>query len=184
MNKITLSSSTFFSVRNNEKAKTKMSEDEINSQFGMMIVAGEDTTANSLVWVLYVLSRNKKWQDTLRQEIDNAYAENNGKLDYDRLPFLNAIIKEVLRFYPTGPFTERIAAADAILPLSIPIVTLSGKTLTEVKMKRGRTVVISMTGYNRLSSVWGDDADEFNPYRWLDGRDVMTGTTIGPYANL
>lgn len=42
-----------------------------------------------------------------------------------------------------------MAAADAVVPLSTPIVTSSGKTLTEVRIKKGRTAVISITGYNR-----------------------------------
>ncbi|KAF8159013.1 cytochrome P450 [Pholiota molesta] len=172
-------------VRNNEKVKIKMSEDEINSQFGMITVAGEDTTANSLVWVLYTLACNNEWQETLRKEITAAHAEKNGQeIEYDRLPFLNAVIKEVLRFYTAASFTERVAAADAIVPLSTPVKTSSGKTLTEVRIKQGRTAVISITGYNRLASLWGDDAGELNPYRWLDGREVMTGMSIGPYANL
>ncbi|KAF8184694.1 cytochrome P450 [Pholiota molesta] len=169
-------------VRNNEKMKTKLSDDEVNSQFGLITLAGEDTTANSLVWVLYVLACHKEWQETLRKEITQAYSENGSEMDYDKLPFLNALIKEVLRFYGVGPFTERAVTQDTILPLSTPIVTSSGKTLTEVRVNRGRTVVISITGYNRLPSVWGDDAGEFNPYRWLDGREVKA--SIGPYANL
>ncbi|KAF9473254.1 cytochrome P450 [Pholiota conissans] len=175
--------STF--VRTNEKYKAKMSEDEINAQFGQLMVAGEDTTANSLVWVLYTLARNKDWQDKLRKELETAYAEHGGSgIEYDRLPFLNAVIKEVLRFYTAGSFTERVAATDVVIPLSTPIVTSSAKTLTQVRLRRGRTAIISMTGYNRLTSLWGDDANELNPYRWIDGRELKSGASIGPYANL
>lgn len=54
--------------------------------------------ANSIVWVLYVLSQHPEWQDRLRREVKDAdiAANNTGVVDsieYERLPFLNAIIK-------------------------------------------------------------------------------------------
>lgn len=54
--------------------------------------------ANSIVWVLYVLSQHPEWQDRLRREVKDAdiAANNTGVVDsieYERLPFLNAILK-------------------------------------------------------------------------------------------
>ncbi|KJA23712.1 hypothetical protein HYPSUDRAFT_39547 [Hypholoma sublateritium FD-334 SS-4] len=177
-------------LNSNAKAsdKNKMSVDELKDQFGGLTTAGEDTTANSIVWILYVLSQHREWQDRLRREVkeaDNA-ANTSGvdSIEYDRLPFLNAIIKEVLRFYPAGSFTEREAACDTTIPLSTPIISLSGKSLTNLSVNKGRRMIISMTAYNRLPSIWGHDANELNPLRWLDGREIESGGTIGPYANL
>lgn len=49
---------------------------------------------SSLVWILYVLSQHPEWQARLREEIREAdRAASNAGVDYDRLPFLNAIIK-------------------------------------------------------------------------------------------
>jgi hypothetical protein len=36
---------------------------------------------------------------------------------------------------------------------------------------------------NRLESLWGTDADEFKPSRWLEG-EPCAGQALGPYANL
>lgn len=91
-----------------------MSNDELKDQFGGIMTAGEDTTvratqlfgsmslanyiymrqANSMVWILYVLAQHPEWQAKLRQEIKDADQGVNGtQIDYDRLPFLNAVIK-------------------------------------------------------------------------------------------
>ncbi|KAF8965721.1 cytochrome P450 [Flammula alnicola] len=165
--------------------RIRMTKDEIKDQFGTITVAGEDTSANTLVWVSYVLAKNPKWQEIIRQEVNAKLASHPGMpLDYDRLPFLNAVIKEVLRFYATVSYTERVSSVDTVLPLSGPIVSSSGKTLTEVRIRKGRTVIISITTYNRLPSIWGEDADEFKPSRWLEGGEVAKGASIGPYANL
>ncbi|KJA23711.1 hypothetical protein HYPSUDRAFT_163027 [Hypholoma sublateritium FD-334 SS-4] len=172
-------------VRTNAKATYKMTDTELKEQFGGITTAGEDTTGNSMVWILYVLSQHPEWQARLREEIREAdHAASDAGVDYDRLPFLNAIIKEVLRFHPAGSFTEREAACDTVIPLATPLVTSTGTRVSEIKMRKGTKMGISMFGYNRLRSIWGDDAEELNPFRWLDGREIASGGTIGPYANL
>ncbi|KAF8172705.1 cytochrome P450 [Pholiota molesta] len=176
-------------INTNDKSPYKMNEDDLHDQFGAITVAGEDTTANTLLWLLYSLAQYPDWQAKIRIEIMEASNKDSGKnLDYDRLPVLNAVVKETMRFYTTVPFTGRIACMDTVVPLSTPVVTSSGKTITEIRVKKGRMSVISITGYNsvsnRLPSLWGDDADEFKPSRWLDGRDLATEGSIGPYANL
>ncbi|KAF7326801.1 Cytochrome P450 [Mycena sanguinolenta] len=47
----------------------------------------------------------------------------------------------------------------------------------------GDHVALALASYQRLPSLWGDDADVFNPYRWIEDR-VHQGEAIGPYANL
>lgn len=69
-----------------------------------MILAGMDTTANSLARVLQLLSENPDVQEKLREEIvAAAEAEgHNGTIDFDRLmelPYLEAICRETLRVY-------------------------------------------------------------------------------------
>ncbi|TFK37879.1 cytochrome P450 [Crucibulum laeve] len=169
---------------NAELSSSKMTFEEIKNQFGTITVAGEDTTANTLVWVLFVLSQNPQWQDQLREEVYQAFADNSDSfLDYDRLPFLNALIKETLRFYSTVPHTERISAEETVIPLSEPITTSTGKVLNEVKLNKGRYVTIAIACYQRLTSVWGADANEFKPSRWMQG-EAAQGASLGPYANL
>ena len=69
-----------------------------------MILAGMDTTANSLARVLQLLAENPDIQEKLREEIvTTAEAEgHNGTIDFDRLvelPYLEAICRETLRVY-------------------------------------------------------------------------------------
>ncbi|KJA23708.1 hypothetical protein HYPSUDRAFT_163021 [Hypholoma sublateritium FD-334 SS-4] len=173
-------------VDTNDKAANKMTDDELHDQFGTLAIAGEDTTASTLLWILYALAVNPEWQDKLRREINNAFhGEPINELDYDKLPILNAVIKEVLRSHATIPFTERMASADATIPLADVVLASNGTRMKEIKVRKGQTVVISIMAYNRLSSIWGDDAHEFNPSRWLTKAERHTETaSIGPYANL
>ncbi|KAJ6631106.1 cytochrome P450 [Mycena sp. CBHHK59/15] len=166
----------------NAQSTSKMSFEEIQDQFGTITVAGEDTTANTVAWSLYELAKNPDLQEKLREELNEMGPEDT--VDYDRLPILNALIKEILRLYSTVPQTERVVAKDSVLPLSEPITTLSGKIITEIPVTKGQHLVIAISSYHRLRSVWGDDAEEFKPSRWLDGRIPASGASMGPYSNL
>ncbi|KAJ7857243.1 cytochrome P450 [Mycena olivaceomarginata] len=160
----------------------KMTVEEIKDQFGTITVAGEDTTANTVAWSLYELAKNPDLQTKLRAELDEAGPDDS--VDYDRLPLLNALIKEILRLYSTVPQTERVVAKDSILPLTEPITTSAGKVITEIPVKKGQHLIIAISSYHRLTSVWGEDAEEFKPSRWLDGNTTSAGTSLGPYSNL
>ncbi|PBK64197.1 cytochrome P450 [Armillaria solidipes] len=83
-------------------------------------------------------------------------AELKQSNDYDSMPFLNATIKESLRLHSNVPSLIRTAPHDDVLPLS------GGKTLA-------------------LPSLWGDDAEEWNPARFLDN---PLSVSLGVYANL
>lgn len=62
---------------------------------------------------------------------------------------ISHIMQEVLRFYATIPFTERMASADATIPLADAVPASNGTLVKEVRVKKGQTVVISIMDYNR-----------------------------------
>ncbi|KAK0493395.1 cytochrome P450 [Armillaria luteobubalina] len=92
--------------------------------------------------------------------------------------WLNACIKETVRLHPLAQSLFRQTAQDDVLPLAEPIITSDGKSCSQVPIAKGQVVMASIYTYNRLPSVWGDDADEWNPNRFLDGRDIKQ-TSLG-----
>ncbi|CAA7268933.1 unnamed protein product [Cyclocybe aegerita] len=168
------------------KASAEVSLQEIKDQFGTITVAGEDTTANSIVWALYQLAKNPEYQKKIREEFVEAQESKRkeGLEFYESLPFLNALVKETLRFYSMVPYSERIAIKDTVIPVSQPITTRSGQQITQIPVKKGQYVQIAISSYHRLPSLWGPDAEEFNPVRWLDDRTKLGDKALGPYANL
>lgn len=120
-----------------------------------------DTTAPALTWACYLLAVDQERQDTLRQEIQDALAGT--QLDSDvgdigsileRLPFLNGVLNETLRLYPTVPVTIRTAIRDT--------------SLGEQHIPQGTEVLISPWVINRSKDFWGPDADAFKPERWIN----------------
>ncbi len=97
--------------------------------------------------------------------------------------FTHSPLQEVLRLHPISPTLFRTADRDDILPLALPVVTEDGQTLTELHIRKGQDFLLSICAYNRLPSVWGEDADEWNPGRFLDVPKEKQ-INIGVYANL
>ncbi|KAJ6505225.1 cytochrome P450 [Mycena sanguinolenta] len=166
-------------LENTSSGKRKLTDDDITAQTSVLLVAGHETTANTLAFGLLELARNLEFQQKLREELNT----RQGNISYDSLPLLNAFVKEVLRVYPAAALRERVALKDEIIPLSEEIVTTTGEHITHIPIRKGDQVVLALASYQRLQSLWGEDADVFNPYRWIEGR-VHHGEAIGPYANL
>ena len=123
--------------------------------------AGSDTVSIALRTIVYYLSKHPPMQQKLQAEIDTA------KLTYpvtwkaaQQLIYLDAVIKEALRFHsPTGNLQERIVLpAGLVLP--------NGRYL-----KPGTVACMTPWTLCMDEDVFGKDARDFNPDRWLKGRN-------------
>ncbi|KAH9922092.1 cytochrome P450 [Fomitopsis serialis] len=173
-----------------ENEKTKLADDEMIAQMRTIMLAGQETGSNTLSFALYELARNPHYQERLRVEIrtmEQAIRERNGitftASDFDGMPFLQAFVREVLRYHPAVPHNYRQAAKDDVIPLSKPIRTLSGKIVDEIPIPKGTRVTLSLAAYNREKDIWGEDAHVFNPERFLNFSGKR-GPTVGVFANI
>ncbi|KAF9925377.1 hypothetical protein FBU30_004816 [Linnemannia zychae] len=145
--------------------KNLLSNEDLLTQAKTFIGAGHDTTCMAIVWMLYILSTHPKVQARLRQEfltqIGRPTSESKNTLSYDALnglPYLNVCVKELLRLIPPVPCTSRVATQDdEILGYHIP---------------KGTEIWISQATLHTLKSVYGDDAEEFKPERWMDPSEL------------
>ncbi|KAK0214197.1 cytochrome P450 [Armillaria fumosa] len=164
-----------------DDAKKKMSDHEVDSQLATFIVAGNIATSGTIAWILYELSRHPEVQMKVREEIAIAKSKTPGALswdDYDEMIWLNATIKEVLRYHSLARGFFREASQDDVLPLAKPIITSDGQLCSEIPISKGQIIFASI-----LPSVWGDDAGEWNPCRFLEDRAIKQ-ESLGTYANL
>ncbi|KAH9852216.1 cytochrome P450 [Lenzites betulinus] len=139
---------------------------QIVDNVNTFIMVGHETTAGSLSFTLLELARNPAVQEKLRDEIRRSGRD----LSYDdiqRLEYLDAVVKEGLRLHPASPQTERVALHDDVIPLSKPIRTAAGETLTAVNISAGQVFHIPFTTMHVNPAVWGPDAARFDPARWL-----------------
>ncbi|EEQ92092.2 benzoate 4-monooxygenase cytochrome P450 [Blastomyces dermatitidis ER-3] len=131
---------------------------EIHSAAFNAVAAGNETVASGLqAFVYYVIRHPNAWGRT-RAEIETAGLEGPviGYMDAQKLPFLQACIKETLRVF--GP-------APIVLPRIVPegVLTIGDRTIPQ-----GTIVSMNIWGMHYL---WAPSAGEFNPDRWL-GEDA------------
>ncbi|KAK7043140.1 hypothetical protein VNI00_008494 [Paramarasmius palmivorus] len=129
----------------------RMDVEEALSQMSTIILAGHETSGNTLTWLFYELARNPADQERLVKEIQHTKEQKGDELsasDYDAMPFLNAVIKETLRLHPIVLRLTREAEEDDIIPLAYPVVSTSGELLSEIPVTKGQRIMISIFGYN------------------------------------
>ncbi|KIJ43512.1 hypothetical protein M422DRAFT_169697, partial [Sphaerobolus stellatus SS14] len=152
-----------------------------------LLVAGHETTASTMAWLLYELSCNQDLQEKLREEITESRrrqgSEELTSQALESMPLLQAILKETLRYHPILPRTARTVAQNDVIPLSVPHRTTDGKFLNEVAVEKGQQIIVSFAAYNRLTSIWGDDAHVWNPDRFLNDNGT-TKTGLGLISNM
>ncbi|KAJ3559699.1 hypothetical protein NM688_g186 [Phlebia brevispora] len=149
-------------------APEKLSDEELQGQVCMMTLAATDTTTNNLARTLHLLACHSGVQDKLHEELDSLWMDDD--VDYAELinlPYLDAVIKETLRLHPVGGIILREAQADGRLPLSTPIEGRDGNLVRDVLVPRGTPVFLGVRACNSDRTIWGDDAAEWKPDRWL-----------------
>ncbi|KAK0475530.1 cytochrome P450 [Armillaria novae-zelandiae] len=173
-----------------ENPKTRLDDEELLGQMNTIMFAGHETTANTLTWVFLELAKHREIQDRLRAEIREkervVFSRGDTEFsvqDLDSMPYLTAVVKEVLRFHPVVFQLERVAARDDVLPLSNPVTLTTGKVVREIAIPNGTAITASIAGYNRNKDVWGEDAHVFDPTRWIQG-NISKEVPVGVYGNL
>ena len=72
------------------------------------------------------------------------------------------------------------------MPLLWPIKSADGKSeLTQIPVKKNTSVIVSILNVNRSTKIWGDDAEEWKPERWLQPlpQSVVDAKVPGAYSN-
>ncbi|KZT42351.1 cytochrome P450 [Sistotremastrum suecicum HHB10207 ss-3] len=144
----------------------RLSEEDVLAQVPTFIVAGHETTATATTWFLYAMTQHPSIQSKLRAELRTVDTDTPSMDVLNALPYLDGVVRETLRYFSIVPSTLRIAAEDCVVPLKNPVVDRYGKTLTEVRLKKGEGVNVPIISLNRSKEIWGEDAAEYRPERW------------------
>ncbi|KAI0073816.1 cytochrome P450 [Panus rudis PR-1116 ss-1] len=129
-----------------------------------ILLAGRDTTAATLTFAIYKLSEHPDILHRLREEILSKVGSSRRPTydDIREMKYLRAFINEVLRLYPAVPFNVRFSINDSIWP--------SKPGLPPYYIPPRTRCVYSVAVMHRRKDLWGPDALEFDPDRFLDER--------------
>ncbi|KAH7913646.1 cytochrome P450 [Hygrophoropsis aurantiaca] len=166
----------------------RLPDSELMGQMSTLVFAAMDTTSGALARTFLTLAEHPEAQEKLRQELIQARAEK-GVLDHDDLvglPYLDAVCRETLRLYPPVTGVLRAPRQDIVLPFGNPIKGVDGKELHEVLVPKNTNIMVSILGSNRNPEIWGEDALEWKPERWLSPlpKTVTEAGIPGVYSHL
>ncbi|XP_020084747.1 cytochrome P450 704C1-like [Ananas comosus] len=135
------------------------------------IIAGRDTTAGTLSWLLYMLCKHPHVQEKVAQEVREAIGiKDNAAMDefaaclteeaINQMQYLHASLTETLRLYPAVPLDAKCCFSDDTLPDGFDV-------------KKGDMVNYQPYPMGRMKFLWGEDAEEFRPERWFNEDGVF-----------
>ncbi len=138
-----------------DQGESGLTDDDVAGNVLTMLLAGEDTTANSIAWLLVLLWENPETLQKLQHEVRGIFA---GQTDYSmeklaELDYLDACINESMRLKPVAPFlglqaTRDTSIGDVLVPMDTHVFTLMRKESVDDRFLA--------------------DAAKFMPGRWME----------------
>ncbi|XP_062312939.1 sterol 26-hydroxylase, mitochondrial [Osmerus eperlanus] len=95
----------------------QMTVDEILGSITELLLAGVDTTSNTISWALYHMAREPEIQEKLYQEVISVCPGDKVPIneDFSSMPWLKAVVRETLRMYPVVPGNARTTVSNEIV---------------------------------------------------------------------
>ncbi|KAL8949399.1 MAG: hypothetical protein Q9222_004482, partial [Ikaeria aurantiellina] len=142
--------------------KINFTYDDICVESHSSLFAGADTTSIAVNSILYHLMRSPAAYEKLTLEVDDALANGHMSVpmaysEATKLPYLRACINEGMRLHPSVGLT---------MPRLVPP---GGATISGFHFPEGYRIGLNGAVVHRDKTVFGSDADSFNPDRWIEG---------------
>lgn len=144
-----------------------MPENQLVSEIMTLVVAGHETTAGTLNWLWYLLSRHPAVGRRLEREVDRLWHGDVPSLgELQKFVYTRRVIEETMRLYPAGWLMTRRALKD--------------DRLGEYFVPAGTEIYISPYFLQRHPALW-DEPDRFDPDRSHDRPELaMLPFSAGP----
>jgi cytochrome P450 len=135
----------------------RLSPGELAAETKTLFLAGFETTATALTWILYLLARHPEVASKWRKEVDTVLGGRAPVWqDLGRLPYTGQIVHESMRLYPpVYAMARRCVTGDDLGGMTVP---------------KNSPVLISIYGVHR-APVWGSDPEHFRPERFASEAD-------------
>jgi cytochrome P450 len=134
---------------------THMNDRQLRDETITLFLAGHETTANTLAWTWWLLAQNPAVEKKFHEELDGVLGGRVPEVDdLPKLAFLNNVLTESLRLYPTAWGMARLAAEE--------------HEIAGYPVREGYGVAFAQWVIHR-DARWFDAPLEFRPERWENG---------------
>ncbi len=132
----------------------RLPDANIRAQCITFLIAGHETTSGLLTFAVHFLLKHPEVAARAQREVDEVLGADPGvaptAAQVRKLAYVGQVLEETLRLWPTAPGFTRYPLADT---------TLGGR----YPLPRGSSVIVLTPMLHRDRSVWGEDAEQFNP---------------------
>ncbi|XP_036151338.1 cytochrome P450 4C1 [Monomorium pharaonis] len=139
----------------NKETDTPFTDDELRSQVDTLMFAGHDTTSYAMTWVLFLLGNNFEQQEKVHKELKEVFGDSDTPInakDLSKLKYLDRVIKETLRIFPSAAIISRKLVEDV--------------KLDKYTLAKDTTVILPILMTHRNPEIWPDPL-KFDPDRFL-----------------
>jgi cytochrome P450 / NADPH-cytochrome P450 reductase len=149
-----------------------LSDENIRYQMVTFLIAGHETTSGLLSFALYLLLRNPAVLQKARAVVDEILGSERPRVeDLAKLRYIEQILQETLRLWPTAP-------AFAVTPHAPT--TISGR----YPVTPDDTLLVLIPTLHRDPKVWGEAAEAFRPERFApDAAEKLPPNAWKPFGN-
>lgn len=137
-----------------------------------MLLAGEDTTANTLAWLVYLLHHHPEAQALAREEVDRVIGPGGIPARHEQLAelkVLEACANEAMRLKPVAPIIVAQALRDTVV--------------ADIALPKG-TILLLLMRPGAVDARRFPEPERFDPRRWLDGGTGMPAPTSSRRASM
>lgn len=153
-------------VASRDREGSAVTDEDVSGNVLTMLLAGEDTTANTLAWMIWLLHRHPEAAQRVVDEARAVLGERSVPTQHEelsRLDFVEACAHETMRIKPVAPITVQQAVRDTV----IAGVALPAGTLVMCLMRPGA-----------VSEHHFANAQSFCPERWLGGTSASSAKRV------
>ncbi len=150
----------------------KLSDENIRYQMVTFLIAGHETTSGLLSFVCYLLLKNPEVMLKAQSLVDAVLGDGMPRFEHlAQLRYLEQILMESLRLWPTAPAFGVKPIEDTLLAGRYPLTTKD-------------TVLVLQPTLHRDPAVWGGDAEAFRPERFApEAAETLPPNAWKPFGN-
>ncbi|XP_034087120.1 cytochrome P450 4V2-like [Gymnodraco acuticeps] len=133
----------------------RMNNQEIQEEVDTFMFEGHDTTAASMNWAVHLLGAHPEAHSRVQQELQEVFGTSNRPAnmeDLKKLKYLECVIKEALRLFPSVPFFGRNIGEDC--------------HINGFKVPKGANAIVVTYALHRDPRYF-PEPEEFRPERFL-----------------
>ena len=141
---------------------TGLTDEDVSSNILTMLLAGEDTTAHTLAWLIHLVSRDPKTARRLEEEADRVLGDARwaGRIELASAhSYAAACARETMRLKPVAP----LLILESLVPTAVGDVAVPAGTVLMALMRRGG-----------MDARCFEQPERFDPDRWLQGAGAVT----------